>query len=89
MKEVKMHKQTAVEWLVDYVHSDEYQNAFGQTYISIAIVEQALDIEKLQIIKAYRDGRTDQQSGIDKWKNRSSSSYYNETYGSNPKTSDN
>jgi len=80
MKEVKMPKQTAIEWLIEYVHSDLYQKSFGQTYISVELVQQALDIEKLQIIKAYRDGRTDQQSDIDKWKNRSSSSYYNETY---------
>ena len=75
-----MSKETAVQWLIDYVNSDLYQKSFGQTYISVELVQQALDIEKLQIIKAYRDGRTDQQSGIDKWKNRSSSSYYNETY---------
>jgi hypothetical protein len=67
-----MSKQTAVEWLWDESQSRELQ---------ADDFEKALDIEKLQIIEAYRDGRTDQQSGIDKWKNRSSSSYYNETYG--------
>lgn len=72
MKEVTMSKITAVEWLWNESQSRELQ---------ADDFEQALDIEKLQIIKAYRDGRTDQQSGIDKWKNRSSSSYYNETYG--------
>ena len=33
--------KTAVEWLVEYIHSEQYQIAFGETYISIALVEQA------------------------------------------------
>lgn len=53
------------------------------------IIEQAKQMHKEEIVKAYRDGRTDQQSGIDKWYNRSSNGYYQETYGSSPKTSDN
>ena len=70
-----MSKETAVQWLIDYVNSDLYQKSFGQTYISVELVQQALDIEKLQIIKAYRDGRTDERSN-----NRTSLQYYNETY---------
>ena len=49
LKEVTMSKQTAVEWLIEQVHSDEYQKAFGQTYISIDIVEQAKAMEKEQM----------------------------------------
>jgi|688.fasta_scaffold72940_7 hypothetical protein len=48
-----MKKQTAVEWLVQYIHSEEYQKAFGQTYISIELVEQAKAMEKEQIKNAY------------------------------------
>ena len=50
-----MVRQTAVEWLINQVHSDEYQNAFGQTYISIHIVEQAKAMEKEQMKKIIED----------------------------------
>jgi hypothetical protein len=43
------NNQTAVEWLVQYIHSEEYQKAFGQTYISIELVEQAKAMEKAQM----------------------------------------
>ena len=39
-------KITAVEWLIDQIHSDNYQRAFGQTYISDVIVEQAKEKEQ-------------------------------------------
>jgi hypothetical protein len=48
-----MKKQTAIEWLVQYIHSEEYQKAFGQTYISIELVNQATAMEKEQIKNAY------------------------------------
>ena len=48
-----MTKQTAIEWLVQYIHSEQYQKAFGQTYISIELVEQAKAMEKEQIKNAY------------------------------------
>jgi|APFre7841882793_1041355.scaffolds.fasta_scaffold91989_1 hypothetical protein len=51
-----MKKQTAIEWLVQYIHSEEYQKAFGQTYISIELVEQAKAMEKEQIVDAYDNG---------------------------------
>jgi|688.fasta_scaffold969664_2 hypothetical protein len=54
-----MKKQTAVEWLMEQVHSDEYTQAFGQTYISIILVEQALAMEKEQIIEAYENGEAE------------------------------
>lgn len=46
----------------------------------IEVIESYLDIEKNQIIEAYRNGRTDQQSSIGKWYNRSSLNYYNDTF---------
>lgn len=49
-------KQTAVDWLIEQVNSEQYQKAFGQTYISIAIIEQAKEIEKNQITDAFYDG---------------------------------
>ena len=75
-----MKKQTAIEWLVQYIHSEQYQKAFGQTYISIELVNQAIAMEKDQILEAYREGRTDQDSGMEKFHNRSSAMYYNQTY---------
>jgi N-acetylglutamate synthase-like GNAT family acetyltransferase len=39
--------------LVQCIHSEEYQKAFGQTYISIELVEQAKAMEKEQIKNAY------------------------------------
>lgn len=42
-------KQSAVDWLVEQVNSSEYQKAFGQTYISIEIIEQAKEMEKEQM----------------------------------------
>jgi len=44
-------KQTAVEWLIEQVNSDQYQRAFGQTYISIELIEQAKAMEKEQMIE--------------------------------------
>ena len=42
-------KQTAVEWLIAQVNSEQYQIAFGQTYISIDLIEQAKQMEKEQM----------------------------------------
>jgi hypothetical protein len=46
-----MAQQTAVEWLITQVNSEQYQIAFGQTYISIDLIEQAKQIEKEQMIE--------------------------------------
>ena len=51
-----MKKQTAVEWLIEQIHSEEYSKAFGTTYLSIVITEQAQKIEREQIINAYDAG---------------------------------
>jgi hypothetical protein len=39
-----------------------------------------ISIEREQIIEAYRDGRTDQQTRVPKYYNRSSAIYYTSTY---------
>jgi hypothetical protein len=49
-------KQTAVEWLVEYIHSAEYQMAFGVNYISPVVVDKALEMEKEQMFKALVKG---------------------------------
>ena len=70
-------KQTAVEWLLQQIYSDEYQRAFGRTYISIAITEQAKAMEKEQMNNAYNDDRpnlTIYES------NEAFEQYYNETF---------
>lgn len=41
-----MAQQTPVEWLISQVNSEQYQIAFGQTYISIDLIEQAKQMEK-------------------------------------------
>ncbi len=51
-----MAQQTAVEWLIEQVNSEQYQIAFGQTYISIDLIEQAKQMEKEQLVKAWDDG---------------------------------
>ena len=73
-----MKKQTAVEW---------YRNTFFkalQEGITISegeiIFEQAIAMEREQILAAYREGRTDEQSTIAKWNNRAATCYYNQTY---------
>ena len=75
-----MTKQTAVEWLVQYIHSEEYQKAFGQTYISIELVEQAKAIEKEQIVDAYIQKRSKQSlTGVLKCWDKAEQ-YYTSTY---------
>jgi len=69
-----MKKQTAVDQLRERLFEE-----FGFGY-SDNIHEELKAIEKEQIIYSYREGRTDQQSGIKKWYNRSALGFYNETF---------
>jgi hypothetical protein len=63
--------KTAVEWLVEQFNLQAY----------IPHIEQAKEMEKEQIIDAYRDGRSDQQSDRpSKFYNRMAEQYYNETF---------
>ena len=67
-------KKTAVEWL-----SENLVNEMNFDYWSA--IEKALQMEKQQIIDAYRDGRSDQQSERQsKFYNRMSEQYYNERF---------
>jgi hypothetical protein len=70
-----MKNQTALEWLIE------------QVYLPIdapnEIIEQAKEMERQQIIDAYRQGVTDEYGDtLDFSKDPSAEEYYNETYGS-------
>ena len=66
------HTLTAVEWLEDLYYPN---------YIPKEIFEQAKEMEKQQIINAYRNGRSDQQSSRESiFYSRMSEQYYNETF---------
>jgi len=68
-------KQTAVDWIIDKIIEN---NNFSEFPLSIFDVAEAKEMEKEQIIDAYKEGcgdwiSTDKIKGIQ---------YYNETYGS-------
>jgi hypothetical protein len=65
-------KQTAVEWIEDNVHSD-------MTFMQVLIlIEQALKMEKEQIVDAYNQGSLD--TCKKEPKNVQGTKYYNETF---------
>ena len=70
-----MAQQTAVEWLITQVNSEQYQIAFGQTYISIDLIEQAKQMEKEQMKNMWKGGQWSVELG------GKFEQYYNETYG--------
>jgi hypothetical protein len=83
-----MKKQTAVEYY-DKIVSDIFQEFVRDEITKTELIVKihsayypALKLEKEQIIEAYRDGRTDQQTRVPKFYNRSSAIYYTSTYGS-------
>ena len=80
------NKQTAVQWLAEqFEESFSYINEiFKET------IEKAEEMDKQQKIEDYRDGRTDQQSGSQsRFYNRSSETWYNETYNNDRATNTN
>lgn len=70
-------KMTAVQWL-EIVIQNKLKAEMGP-YFAEAF-HQAKEMEKEQIIEAYREGRTDQQTRVPKYYNRSSAIYYTSTY---------
>jgi hypothetical protein len=46
----------------------------------IEVIESYLETEKQQIIEAYRNGRSDQQSQVPRYFNRTSEQVFNETF---------
>jgi HEPN domain-containing protein len=83
-------KQTAVNWLIKQISSSKYfynlmeEIESRNTIVQPNVLQQAKEMEKQQIIDAYRDGRSDQQSQREaRWYNRNAEYYYNETHGGN------
>jgi hypothetical protein len=75
-------KQTAVEYLLE-----EFSAIIGRVNFTVTqdlfirdAVIKAKEMEKEQIIKAYKDGRSDLASNFHKSLNMSLEQYYNETY---------
>lgn len=67
-------KQTAVEWLVETIDK-KYINAFFSR-----IIEQALEMEKQQIIEAYCFGCKDIIENEEIFPRETSEQYYNKTF---------
>jgi hypothetical protein len=68
---------TAVEWLVNELENHHIKIDIKNT----VVYQQAKAMEKEQIIDAYRDARSDQQSDRpSKFYNRMAEQYYNETF---------
>lgn len=65
-------KTTAVEWLVEQIKSDQNQKALSATEW-MEVIERAKQMEKEQIINAYKFGLQDEYV-------IGSEQYYNETY---------
>jgi len=82
-----MNKQTAVEWLVNQLQQtrnwQRVINEVNQSTTSVRdVIKQAKEMHKQEIINAYRDGRSDQQSEKpSRFYNRWAELYYNEQYG--------
>ena len=78
-----MAQQTAVNWLVDQIKSDQNQKALSASEW-IGVIEQAKQIHKDQLIQTYNDGYRDGQTDPDRSKDISECSngklYYNETF---------
>ena len=71
-------KQTATEWLEEKIKLAKPDFKFD------SLSRQAKEMHKQEIINAYRDGRSDQQSDKpSRFYNRMAEQYYNETYGGN------
>jgi len=71
-----MSKQTSVEWL-----EQEFIALQNYTVNELGLFAKAKAMEKQQIIDAYRDGRSDQQSQRpSRFYNRNAEYYYNETF---------
>ena len=70
-------KQTSIEWLYQEITKKSVND---QSHNVLKIYEQAKELHKQEIIDAYRDGRSDQQSDEGRFYNRNANYYYNETY---------
>jgi len=76
-------KQTSVQQLIDNLETLLNYKVKGEIEEDKPVFEmfqQALELEKQQIVDAYQWGRTDQHSKESKWYNRNAKQYYSETY---------
>ena len=74
-----MKKQTAIEWLIGQINQDYPE----LTWAYKEECEQAKQMEKEQIIDAYRQGVTDEYGDtLDFSNDTSAEEYYNETHSS-------
>ena len=71
-------KQTAVNWLVEQIKSDQNQKALSASEW-MEVIEQAKDIEKQQIMDAWANG----EGYNDEEAKEMAKKYYKETYESN------
>jgi hypothetical protein len=70
---------TSIEWLINQIHKKQYGDYPNLTFENI--FKEAEEMHKQEIIDAYRDGRSDQQSEKQgKFYNRISEQYYQETF---------
>ena len=82
-----MSKQTSIEWLIE-----QYEKAFTLKVNTVmtSIIEQAQQMHKEEIVKAFDEGYDLRDTdGTLLYHDGASTRYYQETYGSSPKTSDN
>jgi hypothetical protein len=72
------NKQGSIEWI-----EQQFQIIIEKNNIELEKIWQQLKaMRKDEIVDAYREGRSDQQSPRDVWfYHRNAESYYNETYG--------
>ena len=71
-----MKKQTAVEWLVEQIKSDQNQKALSPDEW-MEVIDQAKAMEREQIIDAVSKGFDNCEEGKVRWLGEH---YYNETY---------
>ena len=73
---MKEKVQSSIDWLIEEL------TRFGFNFkLYKSEIEQAKQLHKKEIIEAYKDGRSDQQSDKkDRFYNRTSIGYYNEKY---------
>ena len=75
------NKQTAVEWLVEQIKSDQNQKALSASEWMQVII-QAKEREKEQMIDAHIEGqRVFDKYPHTQWTNDQAEQYYNETFG--------
>ena len=84
-KQITMKQQTAISWLRKKLEETYDKEGKLPLAYTLYLVEQAKQMEKEQIVKAYSNGSND------RLKNRINEQYYNETYGGqgSPDTSPN